>query len=111
MEIWRANRLVVDTGMHAMGWTREQAIAWMMSNSPMTEPEVIAEVERYIAIPGQALAYKIGQMKLIELRKLSTQKLGDKFDIREFHREVLKDGAMPLDLLEKKINHWINTKN
>ena len=109
-EIWRANRLVVDTGMHALGWTREQAIAWMKSNTPMSETEIIAEVERYIAIPGQALAYKIGQMKLAELRRRAQQRLGGRFDIREFHTQILKDGAMPLDVLEKKINAWIESQ-
>ena len=106
-EIWRADRLVVDTGMHAMGWTREQAIAWMKSNMPMTDTDVVAEVERYIAMPGQALAYKIGQMKFTELRHRAEQRLGSRFDIHEFHTQVLKDGAMPLDTLEKKINAWI----
>jgi uncharacterized protein (DUF885 family) len=96
--------------MHALGWTREQAIAWMKSNTPMSETEIIAEVERYIAIPGQALAYKIGQMKLAELRRRAQQRLGGRFDIREFHTQILKDGAMPLDVLEKKINAWIESQ-
>ena len=112
-QIWRADRLVVDTGMHAMGWTREQAIDWMKSNMPITQTDAVAEVERYIAIPGQALAYKIGQMKFTELRHRAEQRLGSRFDVHEFHSEILKDGAMPLDVLEKKINNWIakiNTK-
>lgn len=106
-QIWRADRLVVDTGMHALGWTREQAIAWMKSNMPITETDAVAEVERYIAIPGQALAYKIGQMKFTELRHRAEQRLGGRFDIHQFHTQILKDGAMPLDVLENKINRWI----
>lgn len=109
-EIWRADRLVVDTGMHAMGWTREQAINWMKSNTPMSQTDIIAEVERYIAIPGQALAYKIGQMKLTKLRHRAQLELGARFDIREFHSQILKDGAMPLDVLEQKINAWIEQR-
>jgi len=109
-EIWRADRLVVDTGMHAMGWTREQAINWMKSNTPMSQTDIVAEVERYIAIPGQALAYKIGQMRLVELRNRAQRELDGKFDIREFHTQILKDGAMPLDILEKKINTWIEDR-
>lgn len=106
-EIWRANRLVVDTGIHALGWTRQQAIDWMASNSPMSKTDIVAEVDRYIAIPGQALAYKIGQMKFIQLRNLAREKLGDSYDIRAFHREVLAGGAMPLDILEQRIRSWI----
>ena len=107
MQIWRADRLVVDTGMHAMGWTREQAIEFMLSNLPLAEVDIIAEVERYLAIPGQALAYKIGQTRFSELRRQAEEALGDNFDIRAFHREVLKDGAMPMAILERKINTWI----
>lgn len=106
-EIWRANRLVVDTGIHALGWTRQQGIDWMKSNMPMTETEAVAEVERYIAIPGQALAYKIGQRKITELRRYAQQRLGDRFDIRAFHSQILKDGAMPLEVLDKKIRAWV----
>ncbi|MCG8432866.1 MAG: DUF885 domain-containing protein [Gammaproteobacteria bacterium] len=106
-EIWRANRLVVDTGMHYKGWTREQAIEWMMKTSPITETDAIAEVERYIVIPGQALAYKIGQLKIQELRERAEQELGDAFDIGEFHDQVLMDGALPLAILETKIDTWI----
>ncbi len=109
-DIWRANRLVVDTGLHAMGWTRQQAIDWMLSNSPMTEVDVVAEVDRYIAIPGQALSYKIGQLKLLELRDRAIEALGDDFDIREFHDEVLTGGSMPLNVLDAKIDRWIASK-
>lgn len=106
-DIWRANRLVVDTGMHALGWTRQEAIDWMKSNSPITEVDVVAEVERYIAIPSQALAYKIGQMKIRELRIRAEEALGDDFDVREFHNQVLTTGALPLFVLEAKIDRWI----
>jgi len=106
-ELWRAIRLVVDTGLHSKGWTREQVIAYMHDNSAVTDVDAIAEAERYIAIPGQALAYKIGELKIQELRKRASEKLGDKFDIREFHAQVLKDGALPLDVLEAKIDRWI----
>lgn len=109
-DIWRANRLVVDTGMHALGWSREEAIEWMKSNSPMAETDVIAEVERYIAIPSQALAYKIGQLKIRELRTRAEQALGDDFDVREFHSQVLTTGALPLYVLEDKIDRWIESE-
>ena len=106
-EIFRANRLVVDTGIHHKGWTREKAIDFMLSNSPMSETDIMAEVERYIAIPGQALAYKIGQLKFIELRERARAELGATFDIRAFHDQVLLDGALPLSILEAKIDRWI----
>ncbi len=109
-DIWRANRLVVDTGMHALGWTRQQAIDWMLSNSPMTEQDVVAEVDRYIVIPGQALAYKIGQLKIRELRTRAEQELGDEFDVREFHNVVLTAGAVPLSVLESRVDRWIESK-
>ena len=109
-DIWRANRLVVDTGMHALGWSRQDAIDWMMGNSPAAETDVIAEVDRYIAIPSQALAYKIGQLKISELRARAEEALGDDFDIREFHSQVLMTGAMPLFVLEDKIDRWIAAK-
>jgi len=110
-DIWRANRLVVDTGMHALGWTREDAIDWMMGNSPITEVDVVAEVERYIAIPSQALSYKIGQLKIRELRNRAEEALGDKFDVREFHNQVLTTGALPLIVLEAKIDRWIESQS
>ena len=106
-EMWRACRLVVDTGMHWKGWTREQAEACFFENSALAPHNIKTEVERYISWPGQALAYKIGELKIIELRKRATQTLGNKFDLRDFHDEVLKDGGMPLDLLEAKIDRWI----
>ncbi len=101
-ELFRARRLVVDTGLHVKGWTREQAIEYMNGN--------VAEVERYMAIPGQALAYKMGQLKISELRQRAQQKLGDGFDVRAFHHEVLRDGALPLDVLEAKIERWVDAE-
>ena len=108
-DIWRANRLVVDTGLHAFGWTREQAIDWMESNCPITRTNAIAEVERYMAMPGQALAYKVGQLRITELRRQAEAALGDRFDIKAFHRQVLADGSMPLTLLERNIEDWISS--
>jgi uncharacterized protein (DUF885 family) len=106
-EMLRAMRLVVDTGIHAQGWTREQAIRYMLDNSGLPETDVTAEVERYIAIPGQALAYKVGQLKILELRARAEQALGDRFDIRAFHDQVLNTGSLPLTILERKIDDWI----
>jgi uncharacterized protein (DUF885 family) len=103
----RAMRLVVDTGIHAKGWGRDQAIDFMMQNSGMTRTEVVAEVERYIAIPSQALAYKIGALKIQELRKRAESKLGRRFDIKAFHEQVLNTGGLPLAVLEAKIDRWI----
>ena len=106
-EMHRAIRLVVDTGLHSKGWTREQAIKYSLENEAESEASIISEVERYMAIPGQALSYKIGQLKIIELRKKAENKMQDKFDIKVFHQKVLESGVMPLALLEKKINDWI----
>lgn len=106
-EIWRASRLVVDTGIHYFHWDRQKAIDFMLENTVKQELEVAAEIDRYIVWPGQALAYKIGQLKISELRAKAKQTLGDKFDIRRFHDEVLRDGAMPLDRLEAKMNAWL----
>ncbi|HEU4812990.1 MAG TPA: DUF885 family protein [Xanthomonadaceae bacterium] len=106
-ELWRAIRLVVDTGLHSKGWTREQVIAYMLENSATGETPAISETERYMAIPGQALAYKIGELKIQELRDRAEAQLGPKFDIRAFHAEVLKDGSVPLEILERKIDRWI----
>jgi uncharacterized protein (DUF885 family) len=109
-EVWRASRLVVDTGMHHLHWDRQKAIDFMVENTAKQEQEVIAEIDRYIVWPGQALAYKIGQLKISELRARAKQALGDKFDIRDFHDGLLKDGALPLDQLEAKMNAWIATQ-
>jgi uncharacterized protein (DUF885 family) len=106
-EIWRASRLVVDTGMHSLRWDRQKAIDFMVENTVKQELEIAAEVDRYIVWPGQALAYKVGQLKISELRRKAKLALGDKFDIRDFHDELLKDGPLPLDQLETKMNGWI----
>ena len=103
----RAMRLVVDTGLHSKGWSREKAIEFMLENSGMTRTEVVAEVERYIAIPSQALAYKVGALKIQELRAEAESALGDDFDIKEFHAQILGTGALPLPVLEAKIDRWI----
>jgi len=103
----RAMRLVVDTGLHAKGWTREQAIQYMLENSTLAPSDVESEVERYIVWPGQALGYKVGDLALQALRRRAEAELGPKFDLRDFHREVLSDGAVPLDVLEAKIERWI----
>jgi uncharacterized protein (DUF885 family) len=109
-EMLRAMRLVVDTGIHAQGWTRERAIQYMLDNSGESKTDATAEIERYIAIPSQALAYKIGQLKISELRDKAKAALGPKFDIRQFHAEVLDTGALPLPILENKIDAWIAAK-
>lgn len=109
-EMLRAMRLVVDTGIHSKGWTREKSIAYMMDHSDMGKTDATAEVERYIAIPSQALAYKIGALTIQRLRKKAEAELGDKFDIREFHAQVLMTGALPMTILEKKIDAWIAAK-
>jgi uncharacterized protein (DUF885 family) len=106
-ELWRAIRLVVDTGLHAKGWTREQVLEYMDANSSAAEARRVSEAERYMAIPGQALAYKIGQLKISELRARAARELGPQFDVRKFHTAVLADGALPLDVLEAKIDRWI----
>ena len=110
-EMHRAVRLVVDTGLHAKGWTREEAIKYSLANEAESEASIIPEIERYMAIPGQALSYKIGQLKILELRKKAETKMGAKFDIKKFHEKVLESGVMPLALLEMKINEWINESN
>jgi uncharacterized protein (DUF885 family) len=106
-EIFRAVRLVVDTGMHAKGWSREQAIEYMVNTTGMSETEVVSEVERYMGLPGQACAYKVGQLKILELRDRAKTALGDKFNIKDFHAVVLENGGVPLTLLEKLVDQWI----
>ena len=110
-EMHRAIRLVVDVGLHAKGWTREQAIRYMRDNEPISEQGAVAEIERYMAIPGQALSYKIGQLKIRELRRRAEQQLGVKFNVGLFHDEVLKYGNVPLNLLETRIQAWIEQMN
>jgi len=109
-ELWRAIRLVTDTGIHFKGWTRQQTIDYMLANSPAEMTRAVSEAERFAAIPGQALAYKIGQLKIVELRQRAEKALGPKFKVAEFHDGVLKDGAIPLEVLEAKIDRWIASK-
>ena len=106
-EMWRAVRLVVDTGMHMFGWDRQRAIDFFASNTAKSLHDIEVEIDRYISWPGQALAYKLGELKFKELRAQATEKLGDKFDVREFHDQLLNRGALPLDILEQRINAWI----
>ena len=106
-EMWRATRLVVDTGIHSKGWTKQQAVTFMTENTALSAANIDAEVNRYITWPGQALAYKIGELKIRELRTRAEEALGDKFDLRAFHDAVLENGAVPLDVLEEHIDRWI----
>jgi uncharacterized protein (DUF885 family) len=106
--MFRAVRLVVDTGIHYKKWTREEAIDYMVLNTGMTTSEVATEIERYIVMPGQACAYKIGMLKILELREIAKKKLGNQFDLKEFHNVVLKNGAIPLDILEEIIDDYIS---
>jgi uncharacterized protein (DUF885 family) len=106
-DMWRAVRLVVDTGMHYKGWTRQQAIDFFKDNAAKTEADIVNEIDRYISWPGQALAYKIGQLKMLELRHKAEQALGDNFDIKAFHDELLGGGALPLQILETRMNRWL----
>lgn len=107
-ELWRAIRLVVDTGLHAKEWSRQDVLDFMYQNSAVKEARAVAEAERFMAIPGQALAYKIGQLKILEIRADAEARLGDKFDVKEFHTQILMDGPMPLSMLESKMDRWVD---
>jgi prolyl oligopeptidase len=109
-EMWRACRLVVDTGIHEKRWTRDEAYEYMRKYTPNSDKDIQSEIDRYISWPGQALAYKIGELKIKNLRSKSEKALGDKFDIKKFHDEILKNGAVPLPLLEKNIDEWISSQ-
>lgn len=111
MELWRACRLVVDTGIHAKKWTREEGIDYYVKNTPNAKSDAVKMVERHIVMPSQATAYKIGMNKILELRKMAKEKLGDKFDVREYHEVVLSNGAVPLNILEEMVNEWIESKS
>ena len=106
-EMWRAVRLVVDTGMHSKGWTREQAIQFFKDNTGKTDQDITVEVDRYIVWPGQALAYKLGQLKIRELRTQAQKRQGAKFDVRAFHDAVLENGAVPLQVLDAHMEEWM----
>ena len=106
-EMWRACRLVVDTGIHAKGWTRDEVVAYMASNTALSLHEVNTETDRYISWPGQALSYKIGELKIRELRKEAEAAMGANFDIREFHEHILEQGTVTLPILEKRVRQWI----
>jgi uncharacterized protein (DUF885 family) len=106
-EMWRAIRLVVDTGIHQFGWSRDSAISFFRANSAKTDHDIAVEVDRYIVWPGQAVAYKLGELKIKELRRYATEQLGDRFDIRAFHDVVLGSGAVPLDVLERMVKEWV----
>ncbi len=109
-EIWRAVRLVVDTGMHALGWSRQEAIDYFAENSSKQLHDITVEIDRYIVWPGQALAYKIGELKFKELRARAARELGEDFDLRAFHDACLENGAIPLDILDRHISDWIDSQ-
>lgn len=110
MELWRAARLVVDTGLHDKRWTREQATQYLIDNTPNAEWDCIKAIDRYIVMPGQATAYKIGMLKILELRERSKAALGDAFTLADFHDVFLRDGPIPLAILEEKVDAWIAEK-
>ena len=110
LELLRAVRFVVDTGIHADGWTRDQAVTYFRESGAADEPTIQVEVDRYIALPAQSLSYKIGQLKIRELRARAQQELGPRFDIRKFHDEILSAGSLPMDMLDARINGWIKSE-
>jgi uncharacterized protein (DUF885 family) len=103
-------RLVVDTGLHAFGWTRDQAIAFFAANTPKTVADISVEVDRYMVWPGQALGYKIGEIRLVDLRARAEARLGERFDLRAFHDLVLGEGALPLDVLDRRVDRWLDAR-
>ena len=107
-EMWRANRLIVDTGMHALGWSRQQAIDFLIENTALSRAEVVSEVDRYITWPAQALSYKIGELRIKALRAKAEQELGDKFDLRAFHDMIVGNGSLAIAVLEDVANEWID---
>jgi uncharacterized protein (DUF885 family) len=109
-ELWRAIRLVVDTGIHAKGWSRQQVLDYMYANSATKEARAVSEAERYMAIPGQALAYKIGQLKISELRRRAERELGEDFDLKAFHAHVLENGELPLQVLDDSVDRWLEAE-
>lgn len=109
MELWRACRLVVDTGIHAMQWDREQGIEYYVTNTPNPKPDAVKMVERHIVMPSQATAYKIGMLKILELREKAKTEMGNSFDIREFHDVVLKNGPVPLNVLSEYVDEYIQS--
>ena len=108
-ELWRAVRLVLDTGIHAMHWTRQQCIDYFRDNTPLSDGDIVTEVERFFVNPGQALGYKLGMMKILELRERARSELGDDFDIRDFHDAVIGTGSLPLPLLERQVERYIES--
>jgi uncharacterized protein (DUF885 family) len=111
LELWRAGRLVVDTGLHAKKWTRQQAIDYLKQNTPNAETDCIDSINRYIVMPSQATAYKIGMLRIQDLREKAKKSLGAKFDLRQFHDVVLTNGPVPLDMLEQLVDAWIKSKS
>jgi uncharacterized protein (DUF885 family) len=109
-ELWRSVRLVLDTGIHAKRWTREEAIDYFLENTPLSEGDIVTEVERFFVNPGQALGYKMGMIKILELREHARNELGSEFDIREFHDAVIGAGSLPLQLLERQVERYISAK-
>lgn len=105
--MWRAIRLVIDTGIHSLGWSRQQAIDYFKANSAKTENDITVEVDRYIVWPGQALAYKSGELEIKALRKYAEQELGTRFDVRAFHDQILGQGPLPLDVLDTRVRAWV----
>ena len=109
--MWRACRLVVDTGIHHKGWSRQQAIDYVADNASLAPLDIETEVDRYIAWPGQALSYKMGELRILQLRQEARQQLGERFDIRTFHDAILSGGAMPIDMLETRVRDWIASQS